>query len=254
MKYRFTQLSIGQKVLVLIQAGMLLLFLILYLTVGRMQYIDFRGDHLRFTTEEQTRIYSGQVDHKDVSITVSPDRSIRFRLDGTEYGPYTIVENPTAVPDGGDGDLLLMDAALLTGIEVRDGNKEVYFRGGYYAPDSDMNVFFLYDESGYLVSTYTFGLSATAEPQPEEILDIVLDPDPAPRGHAYGFLLGALFNLATVLMILYADEMFRYSLRFRIENAEDAEPSEWELFSRWIGWFAFTGCALVLYIMGLNNF
>lgn len=251
MKYRFTQLSIGQKVLVLMQAGMLLLFLILYLTVGRMQYIDFRGDHLRFTTQGESKVYSGQVDYTDVSITVAPDHSIRFRLDGTEYGPYIIVEDPSAVPEA---NLFTIDASLLTGVEVQNQrNGEVLFRGGYYATNSDFSVFFLYDEDGLLVSTLGIGLSATAEPQPEEILEIILDPDPTARGHIYGFLLGALFNLATVLLILYADELFRYNLRFRIQNVEDAEPSDWELLSRWIGWFAFTVCALVIYIIGLNN-
>ena len=255
MKQHFTQLSLGQKVLVLLQAAMLLLFLILYPTVGRLQYIDFRGDHLRFTTEEQTRIYSGRVDGKDVSIVVAPDQSIRFQLGDTEYGPYVIVENPTAVPDEDSGDLLTMEASLLTGVEIQDSvSGEVLFRGAYHAMKSELSAFFLYDEDGHLVSSFGFGLSVTKEPQPEEILQIVLAPDLSPRGHIYGFLFGALFNLATVLLILYADELFRHDLRFRIQNVEDAEPSEWELFSRWVGWLVFTVMALVIYIIGLNNF
>ncbi len=252
MKYRFTQLSIGQKVLVLIQASMLLLFLILYPTVGRMQYIDFRGEHLRYTTEGQTQIYSGQVNRTDVSITVAPDQSISFQLDDTVYGPYIIVEDPTAVPEI---ELLTVNTDVLTGIEVQEQtNGEVLFRGGYLSAGLDLNAFFLYDEDGQLVSTHFSNLSAATAPHPEEIIKLTLDPDPITRGHVYGFLFGALFNLATVLLILYADEQFRFSLRFRIENAEDAEPSDWELFSRWISWFVFTGCALVIYIIGLNNF
>ena len=252
MKYRFTQLSIGQKVLVLIQAAMLLLFLILYPTVGRMQYIDFRGEHLRYTTKGQTQICSGQVNHTDVSITVAPDQSVTFQLDDTVYGPYIIVEDPTAVPET---ELFTVNTDVLTGIEVQHKTSgEVLFRGGYLSANLDLNVFFLYDEDGQLVSPHFSTLSAETEPHPQEIIKIALDPDPMTRGHAYGFLCGALLNLATALVILYADEQFRFSLRFRIENVEDAEPSDWELTSRWISWFVFTIMALVIYIIGLNNF
>lgn len=252
MKHKFLELTKGQKILALIQLGLIALFLLLYLTVGRMQYINFRGEHLRFTTEGQTRIYSGQVDYKDVSITVAPDRSVSFQLDDTVYGPYIILEDPTAVPET---ELFSVNRDFLTGIEVQHKTSgEVLFRGGYLSAELDLNAFFLYDEDGQLVSTLSSNLSATTEPHPREIIKIALDPDPMTRGHVYGLLLGALFNLATVLMILYADELFRFDLRRRIENAEDAEPSDWELTSRWITWFVFTGCALVLYIIGLNNF
>ena len=41
-------------------------------------------------------------------------------------------------------------------------------------------------------------------------------------------------------------------MQFSIRDAELAEPSEWELAGRYIGWTLVTVAALVLYIMGLQ--
>ena len=51
----------------------------------------------------------------------------------------------------------------------------------------------------------------------------------------------------------WAEEIFRRNLRFSIKNAENAEPSEWALMSRWISWLTFTVLALVVYIVGLSS-
>ena len=52
--------------------------------------------------------------------------------------------------------------------------------------------------------------------------------------------------------ILYADELFRWDLSFQIQNAETAEPSDWELMKRYLGWMVFTIMVLVIYIVGLR--
>ena len=65
-------------------------------------------------------------------------------------------------------------------------------------------------------------------------------------------LFGLFWSLACILSAFFAEELFRHNLRFSIKNAENAEPSEWELMSRWISWLVFTVLALVLYIGGLS--
>ena len=53
--------------------------------------------------------------------------------------------------------------------------------------------------------------------------------------------------------ILFADEIFRWNLRWSIRHPERAEPSEWELFSRGFSWVVLTIVALIGYMMGLSG-
>ena len=53
-------------------------------------------------------------------------------------------------------------------------------------------------------------------------------------------------------MILFADELFRWNLAFRIRNAEDAEPSELELAGRYITWTVLPLAALAVFVIGLR--
>ena len=72
------------------------------------------------------------------------------------------------------------------------------------------------------------------------------------RGSFGIFFLGAPVCAPCAWSVLYADALFRWNLRFRIQNPENAEPSDWELFSRWISWIVLTIAALVVFILGLN--
>ena len=54
------------------------------------------------------------------------------------------------------------------------------------------------------------------------------------------------------LSILFADELFRWNLVFRISNADHAEPSDWEIAGRYISWTCMSIMALVLFIIGLQ--
>lgn len=61
-----------------------------------------------------------------------------------------------------------------------------------------------------------------------------------------------LLCLVNALSILFADELFRWNLAFRIRDAEWAEPSEWELAGRYIGWTVLAVLALVIFVIGLQ--
>jgi hypothetical protein len=65
----------------------------------------------------------------------------------------------------------------------------------------------------------------------------------------FGAVLTCIFNAVS---ILYADELFRWNLLFRIRNAEYAEPSDWEITSRYIGWTLMAVMVFVIFIMGLQ--
>ena len=72
-----------------------------------------------------------------------------------------------------------------------------------------------------------------------------------PESGWYLFALGIFCCIVCVISVLFADDLFRWHLRFRIRDADDAEPSDWELFSRWVGWIMVTICALIYFIVGL---
>ena len=55
-----------------------------------------------------------------------------------------------------------------------------------------------------------------------------------------------------VISIFFADEIFRWNLAFRIRNVEQAEPSEWEIASRYIVWTVLTIMAIALFVVGLQ--
>lgn len=52
--------------------------------------------------------------------------------------------------------------------------------------------------------------------------------------------------------ILFADEFFHWNLAFQIRSADHAEPSDWAIAGRYIGWTAMLIMALVIFIMGLQ--
>ena len=62
--------------------------------------------------------------------------------------------------------------------------------------------------------------------------------------------MGTVLALMTGLLVVYADRLFRWNLRWHIRDPERAEPSDWELFTRKLSWVVLSGLALVSYIMG----
>lgn len=53
-------------------------------------------------------------------------------------------------------------------------------------------------------------------------------------------------------LMLFADELFRWNLKFRIRDIEYAEPSDWEIAGRYVGWTALAVMALILFVTGLQ--
>lgn len=58
--------------------------------------------------------------------------------------------------------------------------------------------------------------------------------------------------VATAVSMLVADELFRIQLSFSIRNVEDAEPSDWEIFGRYVTWTVVPILALLAFIIGLR--
>ena len=84
------------------------------------------------------------------------------------------------------------------------------------------------------------------------ILMVMAGPPLTHKGSWLGWVMGLIICILTTVDILFADELFRFHMAFHISRAEDAEPSDWEIAGRYIGWTVMPVIALVLFIIGLQ--
>ena len=261
MKTRWLGAPTSHRVMICIQAVLIVLFLILYCILGRQQFVRYDGESLRYRKSGDVATYTGEITSQPSTITVSPGPVVEYDIGGTYYGPYVITEDPTAIPALEDLPRYFTGTQNLHGIELRHGDK-VLFRGcyGYYI----QNLFKLYSEDGSDVPSGATTLqpepgnnfsinyvTVVKQPNVKDILTIALNPQPEARGEPMFFVLGTLLCIACALSILYVEDLFRFNLRFVIANPDRAEPSEWELFSRWVGWICGTVVIVGFFISGL---
>lgn len=249
---RIRQLDKFQKIILIALAVMLVYYAVAYgLSTSRK---GFAYMETIFVAEEQNGnlVYSGKLEGKTASFTVTPDKAVTFRHGDKTYGPYTAKEDPTAVPEGESG----------TGVEILDNGK-VFFRGSVTALGEG---FWLVKEDGtsdnfYITATMSDGTVVDGngnivdpmEPSAHTILEMMRGPDlTSYKGFWFIWFFGAAFSAVTVVTMLYADELFRWKMSWRVIDPAAIEPSDWELASRYIGWAGETIIVLVFYQMGLN--
>lgn len=119
---RLRDLDKPQKIILALLLIMVLVFSILYpLTISRVGF-EYMDTILVVSQENGSTVYSGKINGEKARFTVSEDKSVMFTCGDKSYGPFTVVEDPTAVPDDSG-------SRSLTGIELREGD-ELLFRGG----------------------------------------------------------------------------------------------------------------------------
>ena len=247
---RFRELERFPKILLIVLLLMTVVFGAVYgITASRVGYLH--NDEIFVPRQENgATLYEATVDGQDCVFTVTGD-TVTLVWGSKTYGPYTVREDPTAVPDG---------HPQMTGIEILDGQK-VYFRGGMTDMDTD---FWLVNEDGSHTDSMSYTLSNGVEydmngnpidhmkPVPYQIVSLLRGPELTHKGDWIGFLIGIFCAAATAVSILFADELFYLSICFRVENAETAEPSDWYIASRSIGWFLLTLMTGAAFLMGLR--
>lgn len=249
MKTRWQGLNLPQRILLLLQVFLFVLFLILYATFGRQQVIEYHNTLFRCRDDGDTTIYFGTLDGEKAVFTVFPGPVVEYRWGDTLYGPYIITEDPTAIPDEQNIPEYITSTQFLMGVEVRK-DSDILFRGAFLTSSS---LFLLISEDGTSYSPVSVIVGSNAKPEPSvrSILRIAFASEPTQRGHWEFFLLGVFVCVLNTTSILFADKLFRFHLQFRVKYPEDAEPSDWELFTRWVGWVVLTITASALFITGL---
>ena len=247
---RFRELERFPKILLIALLLMTVIFGAVYgITASRVGYLH--NDEIFVPRQsEGALVYEGKVDGLDSSIVVALDTVI-VNWGSKTYGPYTLREDPSAVPDG---------HPQMTGIEILDGQK-VYFRGGVTDETTD---FWLIGADGEQLFTMTYTMSDGVEydmngnpidhmkPVPYQIVSLLRGPELTHKGEWLGFVVGLFATLCTAVSILFADELFYLSICFRVENAETAEPSDWYIACRSISWLLLTIFTGIAYLIGLQ--
>lgn len=242
---RIKELGRYQKILLLLMAVMILAFTVIYPIVTALSGFLYEDTILVPAEEDGGTVYSGKIRGTAATFTVSADKTVIFQYGNTVYGPYTVKEDPAAIPK--DSDL----QTQMTGIELRCGG-EIVFRGGV-VNSGDWRMLYNEDGSFDLLRSITATMSdGTMEPSVSTILDLTDGPALTHKGTWLGWFGGVLICVITALTMLFADELFRWNASFLVRNAEEAEPSDWEIAGRYITWTVLPIGALVLFILGLR--
>ena len=252
---RIKNLNLYQKGILVLMIAMALVFAVIYhVTIARVGVLY--QDSIFVPSEENgVTVYSGKYRGEQAHFTVSEDKTVAFWCGDKTYGPYTVKEDPAALPRE---DIL---SESMTGVEIWEGEK-LMFRGGFWQSGED---YWLRNTDGSMeLSQSVFStvdgvekdmhgnVIDPAEPKASDILRLAFGPELTHKGELLAWFGAVVISAINMFSILYADELFRWNLSFQIQNAETAAPSDWELTQRYLSWTLLVLAALVIYIVGLR--
>lgn len=251
---RIKRLNGYQRGVLVVVAVLVLVFTVVYqVTISRVGF-SYRDAILVPGQEGDSTVYTGKLKGTPAKFTVSPDKTVDFQYGDKTFGPYTVREDPTAVPQ--DQDL----TPYLTGIELYEGEK-LLFRGGMWTDgtytwlcnaDGTLQAAEVYFTGGGVITDENGEVLDQMEPSPTVIVNLMTGPELTHKGDWTFWIYGVLVCAVTVVSVLFADELFRLNLAFQIRNVDRAEPSDWEIAGRYFGWTVLPILALVLFIQGLQ--
>ena len=253
MAERIKNLNKYQKGFLAAIIVMVLIFTVVYaVTISRVGFA-YKNAILVPSEENGTIVYSGKLEGQKAQFTVAEDNSVVFQYGDKTYGPYTSIEDPAAIPQ----DHPMKD--YMTGVELYEKG-ELIFRGAYYGSEDAR---YLYNEDGtfdgnsFVINGDRYDNNGNVmdpiEPSKLAILQLMNEPELIHKGDWLLWFFGVVICIVNVLTILYADELFRWNLMFQIRNVESAEPSDLEIFTRYIGWAILIFVAFILFYMGVTE-
>ena len=114
----------------------------------------------------------------------------------------------------------------------------------------------LYREDGSLENIPLLDIDengiAPVEPTAETILKLLRGPELTHRGNGLLWFGAMLLCALNALSILFEEELFRWNLQFVIQDVSHAEPADWEILSRRIGWTIAAAGALIIFLAGMK--
>ena len=255
---RIRKLDIYQKAIIIVLLVMLLVFCVIYFVVTGREGFRYMDTILVPTTQEGVACYSGKIERKDAVFTIDRDQIVTFCWGDRVCGPYTVKEDATAIPRD------VSFAEYMTGIEILEG-EGIFFRGGVLKTDGSEGSWFVFREDG---TNLSIEITATMndgtvldmdgnvvdpmEPSVQTLLELISGPEITHKGSWAAWFGCLVLSVITVLSVLYAEEMWIFSMSLRIQAADRAEPTDFELFTRYASWTVLTLLTLVICLVGLQ--
>lgn len=250
---RFRDLDRYPKLILIALAIMAVVFSAIYgITASRVGFL-YNDEIFVPRQENGVTLYETTVNGQSCVFTVTAD-TVALVWGSKTYGPYTIHADSTAIP--ADDPL----APHMTGIVIKEVER-TFFRGGMMDSGEDL---YLFHEDGSLDYTFTVTMSNGIEydmdgnlvdpyaPTAYTILELLRGPELTHKGEWPALFLGFFLSAILAVDILFADEIFRFRISFRIQDTANAEPSDWELASRKIGWTILAFVTFFGYMLGLQ--
>ena len=238
---RIKELNGYQKGLLIFLALILVLFAFIYPHVTAMEGYPYYGRLFLPEPNDGVTTYSAILEGKRSAFTVNGNE-VTFAWGEQVFGPYMVTETPDTIPE---------DHSFTRGFTVTHGDAVIFQGGAYFGEDWTM----LYNQDGSLHGidgsvTYTNG-EIDMTPSTSALIELVTGPTLIRRGSWVGFLLGIFSSILAVVEILFADELFRFKISFKVADPDHVDPSDWEIAARYISWTSLTLLAIVSYIVGL---
>lgn len=255
MMEKIKRLNCYQKGVLIFMIAMAFVFSLVYsIKISKVGF-EYKDTILVPSQENNSTIYSGKIQGQQAYFAVSQDNAVVFQYGDKTYGPYTVKEDPAAIPKNEEMQ------EYMTGVELRQGGA-ILFRGGILEIGDS---YWLYNEDG-TVDSFGFSYITSDEIERDEqgniidpiapsaatILELIYHPKLIHKGDWVAWFEAMFLCILNAISILFADELFRWNLSFQIRNADNAEPSDWEIAGRYMGWTVLSIMALALFIMGLQ--
>ena len=252
---RIKNLDRYQKGILLIMLVMALVFAVIYPVIISRVGFEYKDKIFVPSQENGSTVYSAKLYGQQARFTVSADKTVVFQYGDITYGPYTVKEDPTAIPKNKE------NAKDMTGVEIRKGTG-ILFRGGamkmsdssywlYNKDGSFENIKFYYTTSDGFERDENGNIVNRVEPSASTILELTNGPQLTHKGEWAVWFLAVFLCVINAVSILFADELFRWNLRLRLRNVDLAEPSDWEIVGRYISWAVIMIMAFATFVMGL---
>lgn len=250
---QYKDMSRYEQFIIIAAAVLFAVFTIWCIVITSQRGYKYCDTILVRSVQDGNTIYAGKVAGEEARFTVASDGNITFTYGKKVYGPYTVKNDSSAMPQG---------KGCVAGLVVREKG-EVVFRGGYtvcngyrlyYNQDgssglSDLTVSF---SSGGIVTDADGNIIDTTKPSISTIIAIAEGPKLEHKGSWLMWFIATLLAGSTVFSVFYADALFRLRLSYRVRDVEMLEPSDWEIDSRMIGWGLSLFLVMFIYIMGLQ--
>ena len=244
---RMKQLGRFQKGVLVVLIAVVTIFTILYsIAFSKIGFVD-EDAFMEKRTDGENTVYTGNVNGYVLSYTITKDNAVYCHYGENTYGPYTVRKDPTAVPKNDE------QAEDMVGVEIREG-EEILSRGGVLVIDGKIR---LYKESTEVSNdpmALPGNIYGSHKPTAQMILYLLSGPKLVKGGNIWYWIGGVIAAALTAFSVIFAEELFAFALSFRIRYAELAEPSDWEIVSRYAGWALGVFATPIIFLLGLTMY